>query len=135
MESFDETKNGKGEELAGSIKVCIHTSHSPDLCVQALLIFFSKTFVIYDTKFWLFCFLNHIYFNDSCRSVFPLFKWNEISNMHAVKIISLDENLIHEVLRVMENLDSLHFFLFYFISLKSFTLIFRFFLIYMYIKT
>lgn len=51
MESFDETKNGKGEELAGSIKVCIHTSHSPDLCVQALLIFFSKTFVIYDTKF------------------------------------------------------------------------------------
>lgn len=46
MESFDETKNGKGEELAGSIKVCIHPSHSADLCVQALLIIFSKTFVI-----------------------------------------------------------------------------------------
>lgn len=29
MESFDETENGKGEELAGSIKVCIHTSHPP----------------------------------------------------------------------------------------------------------
>lgn len=51
MESFDETENGKGEELAGSIKVCIHTSHPPpplpDLCVQELLIIiFSKTFVI-----------------------------------------------------------------------------------------
>lgn len=29
MESFDETENGKGEELAGSIKVCIHTCHPP----------------------------------------------------------------------------------------------------------
>lgn len=50
MESFDETENGKGEELAGSIKVGIHTSHPPplpDLCVQELLIIiFSKTFVI-----------------------------------------------------------------------------------------
>lgn len=88
--------------------------------MQALLIIFSKTFVILWKKILtLFypCFWNHIYFNDSCRSMLSFFKWNEISNMHALKILYMYENLIHEVLRVYGKLGQPTFLTdFFFIS-------------------
>lgn len=48
MESFDETENGKGEELAGSIKVCIHTCHTspPRFMCTSIANNLSKTFGI-----------------------------------------------------------------------------------------
>lgn len=92
MESFDETENGKGEELAGSIKVGIHTSHPPplpDLCVQELLIIiFSKTFVIIWKKNSDSFVFENTYILMTLAGLYYLFffNWNKILNMHAVKI-------------------------------------------------
>lgn len=102
----------------------------PDLCVQELLIIiFSKTFVIIWKKNSDSFVFENTYILMTLAGLYYLFffNWNKILNMHAVKITKKDGNLIHEALRVMENWDSLHFFLFHFsfhIS-KSFTFIFR----------